>query len=155
LLYLVQDARGRDLAIHLLGAAAWRCAARDRYIGWSSAARVAGLHRIANHSRFMILPWVRVPGLASHLLGALPGQVWVDWRRQHGWRLRLLESFVETGRFTGTCYRAAGWQEVGQTTGRTRQEKGHGAIAPPKGVWVCGLEEGFRQRLVGSKGGAR
>jgi hypothetical protein len=157
LLYLVQDAQGRDLSVHLIGAAAWHCAARDRYIGWSSAARVAGLHRIGNHSRFLVLPWVRVPQLASHLLGALAGRICLDWPSQHGWRLELLESFVEIGRFAGACYRAAHWQEVGQTTGRTRQEKEHRASAPPKSVWVCGLEEGFRERLgsVGQKGGGR
>jgi hypothetical protein len=147
LLYLVQDARGRDLAVHLVGAAAWHCAARDRYIGWSGAARAAGLHRIANHSRFLILPWVGVPHLASHLLGGLTERISCDWPQQHGWRLELLESFVETGRFTGAAYRAAHWQEVGQTTGRTRQEKEHRATAPPKRIWVYGLEEGFRQHL--------
>jgi hypothetical protein len=147
LLYVVQDARGRDLAVHLVGAAAWHCAARDRYIGWSEAARAAGLHRIANHSRFLILPGVGVPHLASHLLGGLTDRISCDWPQQHGWRLELLESFVETGRFTGAAYRAAHWQEVGQTTGRTRQEKEHRATAPPKSVWVYGLEEGFRQHL--------
>jgi hypothetical protein len=147
LLYLVQDGQGRDLAVHLVGAAAWHCAARDRYIGWSEGARRAGLHRIANHSRFLILPWVRVPHLSSHLLGELTGRIGSDWQQQHGWELELLESFVETGRFEGTAYRAAGWQEVGQTTGRTRQVKEHEATAPPKSVWVYGLEKDFRQRL--------
>ena len=71
LIYLVRDAQARDLAVHLVGAAAWQCAARDRYIGWSAVERAAGLPRIANHSRFLILPWVGVPHLASHLLGRL------------------------------------------------------------------------------------
>jgi len=148
LLYLVRDAQGRDLAVQLVGAAAWHCAARDRYIGWSAAARQAGLPRIANHSRFLILPWVRVPHLASHLLGGLTRRVSADWRRQHGWGLELLETFVETGRFAGTAYRAANWQPVGQTTGRTRQEKDHQARAPRKSVWVYGLHRRFRERLA-------
>lgn len=147
LIYLVRDAQGRDLAVHLVGAAAWQCAARDRSIGWSAAARQAGLPRIANHSRFLILPWVRVPHLASHLLGGLTRRVSEDWRRRHGWGLELLETFVETGRFAGTAYRAANWQPVGQTTGRTRQEKLHQARAPRKSVWVYGLHRRFRERL--------
>lgn len=155
LVYLVQDRAGRDLAVHLLGAAAWQCAARDHYIGWSAAQRATGLPRIANHSRFLILPWVRVPQLASHILGALTRRVARDWQAQHGWPLELLETFVETGRFVGTAYRAANWQQVGVTTGRTRQEKRHQAPAPRKAVWVFPLQQGFRQRLrARAQGGA-
>ena len=130
LLYLVRDFQERDLAVHLVGAAAWQCAARDCFIGWSTAQRAGGLQRIGNHSRFLILPWVRVPELASHLLGGLARRICLDWPTQHGWRLELLETFVETGRFRGVCYQAANWQEVGQTTGRTRQEKQHRPQAP-------------------------
>jgi hypothetical protein len=157
LVYLVRDAQGRDLAVHLVGAAAWQCAPRDRYIGWSAAERAAGLPRIGNHSRFLILPWVRVPHLASHLLGGLARRLCVDWPAQHGWRLELLETFVETGRFKGGAYRAANWQSVGLTTGRTRQEKEHRPQAPRKSVWVYPLGEHFRERLVarGERGGAQ
>jgi len=156
LLYLVRDAQGRDLAVHLVGAAAWQCAPRDRYIGWSGMERAAGLSRIGNHSRFLILPWVRVPHLASHLLGGLARRLSVDWPAQHGWRLELLETFVETSRFKGIAYRAANWQLVGLTTGRTRQEKEHRAQAPRKSVWVYPLGQCFRERLgaLGSRGGA-
>jgi hypothetical protein len=107
------------------------------------------LHRIANHSRFLILPWVRVPHLASHLLGQLTRRVSWDWLRLHGWTLELLESFVEEGRFAGVAYRAANWQEVGRTTGRTRQEKQHRPTAPRKSVWVYELEPQFRPHLCG------
>ena len=156
LLYLVRDVEQRDVAVHLVGAAAWHCASRDRYIGWSATERVAGLHRIGNHSRFLILPWVRVPHLASHLLGGLVRRISADWPAQHGWELELLETFVETGRFRGVAYRAANWQEVGQTTGRTRQEKQHRVQAPRKSVWVYPLGKGFREHLgtLGSGGGA-
>jgi hypothetical protein len=157
LIYLVRDTQQRDLAVHLVGAAAWHCAARDRYIGWSAAARQAGLHRIANHSRFLILPWVRAAHLASHLLGGLTRRVSEDWRAQHGWSLELLETFVEAGRFAGLAYRAANWRLVGQTTGRTRQEKQHQAQAPHKSVWVYALHRRFRRHLgAGSSlGGAQ
>jgi hypothetical protein len=156
LLYLVRDAQQRDLAVHLVGAAVWQCAPRDRYIGWGGAERAAGLHRIGNHSRFLILPWVRVAHLASHLLGGLARRVAVDWPTQHGWGLELLETFVEAGRFSGVAYRAANWQPVGQTTGRTRQEKQHRPQAPRKSVWVYPLRQHFRQHLgaLGSRGGA-
>ncbi|SRR6266404_836172 len=148
LLYLVQDRQGRDLAVHLVGAAAWQCAARDEYIGWSASARSRLLPQIGNHSRFLILPHVRVPHLAGHLLGQLTRRVAWDWHQQHGWKLLLLETFVESGRFCGTAYRAANWQRVGQTTGRTRQEKQHRASAPPKSVWVYPLARNFRQLLA-------
>ena len=147
LLYLIQDVLGRDLAVQLVGAAAWHCAARDQFIGWNNAQRQAGLHRLANQSRFLILPWVRVPHLASHLLGGLTRRVARDWSAQHGWRLDLLESFVEKDRFTGAAYRAANWREVGETTGRTRQLKTHQGQSPRKRVWVYGLSAGFRQGL--------
>jgi len=147
LLYLIGDHQGGDLAVHLLGAAAWQCAARDEYIAWSAPARRQHLPQIANHSRFLILPWVQVPQLASHLLGQLTRRVARDWREHHGWSLLLLETFVESGRFAGTAYRAASWQPVGQTTGRTRQQKQHRAIAPVKKVWVYPLTPTFRQQL--------
>lgn len=153
LVYLVQDRHRRDLAVHLVGAAAWQCAARDRWIGWSAATRPAALHRIANHNRFLILPWVAVPELASHVLGQLTRRISADWRREHGWGLELLETFVEAGRFVGTAYRAANWQWVGQTAGRTRQEKAHRAQAPRKQVWVYALARGFRPRLQTNRGG--
>jgi Domain of unknown function (DUF4338) len=156
LVYLVRDRTGRELAVHLVGAAAWQCAARDRAIGWDAVARARGLERIANHSRFLILPWVRVPQLASHLLGGLTRRIARDWQAAHGWRLDLLETFVETGRFVGTAYRAANWRAVGVTTGRTRQEKQHRAQAPRKAVWIFPLHRQFRQRLgvLSTSGGA-
>jgi hypothetical protein len=147
LLYLVKDKGGRDLAVHLIGAAAWQCADRDQFIGWSSAARKMGLERIANHSRFLVLPWIKVEHLASHLLSQLTGRLAVDWPARYGVELALLESFVEIGRFEGTAYAAANWQRVGQTTGRTRQEKHHRAQQPRKAIWVYPLEPNFRQLL--------
>jgi hypothetical protein len=147
LLYLVKDQFGRDVAVHLIGAAAWHCADRDRFIGWSAAVRSTHLGRIANHSRFLLLPWIEVPHLASHLLGQLPRRVTQDWPARHGVALALLESFVEIGRFEGTAYAAANWQRVGQTTGRTRQEKHHRAEQPGKAIWVYPLRPKFRSRL--------
>jgi hypothetical protein len=153
LLYLVEDSQGRELAVHLVGAAAWQCAPRDTYIGWDPNQRAAHLPHIANHSRFLLLPWVRVLHLASHLLKQLTRRVSEDWLSYHGRRLWLVESFVETGRFEGAAYQAAGWLEVGQTTGRTRQEKQHCAQAPRKSVWVYPLGSELGRPL--GQGGAR
>jgi hypothetical protein len=144
----VQDVQGRDLGVHWVGAAAWHCAPRDRYLGWSEAARRAHRFRIANHSRFLLLPWVAVPHWASHRLGQWARRLGPDWPDRHGWALELIETFVEYGRFAGTAYRAANGQRLGQTTGRTRQEKAHRVAAPAKSVWVYALHPEFRQRLT-------
>ena len=85
--------------------------------------------------------------LASHLLGGLTRRISRDWKAEHGWPLELLETFVQADRFRGVAYRAANWQEVGQTTGRTRQEKQHRAQAPRKTVWVYALSNGFGENL--------
>jgi len=147
LVYVVQDRLGRDLAVHLVGAAAWQCAPRDRFIGWTSSVRAAHLQRVANHSRFLVLPWVRVRHLASHLLAGLRRRVARDWWEVHGHRLVLLESFVEKMRHAGTSYRADNWRCVETTQGRTRQDKTHRAVAPLKTVWVYPLGVQFRQEL--------
>ena len=143
--YLVQDRHGRPLACALFGAAAWQCAARDRCIGWTAAQRQRGLPGVANQARFLILPWVRVPHLASHLLAELTGRLSADWARKYGHPVWLVETFVELGRFAGTCYRAANWVEVGATTGRTRQTLA--TPVPRKAVYLYPLHPHFRQRL--------
>lgn len=148
LVYLIQDRFGRDLAVHLVGAAAWQCAPRDRFVGWDSIHRRARLERIANHSRFLILPWVRVAHLASHVLAGLRRRVVGDWWECHGHRLVLLETFVESPRYAATAYLADNWQCLGLTQGRTRQEKSHCAVAPLKMVWVYPLRADFRQELA-------
>lgn len=147
LAYLVQDRQGRDLACALFGAAAWKTQPRDSFIGWTAAQRQAHLGRVANNSRFLILPWVRVPELASHILGRVARRLATDWQAQYGHRVVLLETFVERGRFRGTCYRAANWICVGQTQGRTRQDRQHTLQAPVKDVWVYALQADFRKTL--------
>jgi len=145
--YLVWDRQGRALACLLFGAAAWKTQGRDAFIGWTAAQRQAQLHQVANHSRFLILPWVRVPGLASHLLGRVARRIAADWQGRYGHRVALLETFVEQGRFRGSCYRAANWIWVGRTQGRTRQDRRHVLQAPVKDVWVYPLQADFRKVL--------
>lgn len=145
--YLVRDVRGRELAVMVFGAAAWQVAVRDRFIGWSAEQRRQRLGAIVNQQRFLILPWVRVPHLASHLLALSTRRLAADWQSRYGHAVWLAESFVEN-RFAGTAYRAAGWLPLGQTTGRTRQDRHHTLHTAPKTVWVRPLHPHFRQRLL-------
>lgn len=150
--YLVHDQHDRLLGCMLFGAAAWRVAGRDRFIGWDERDRKQALSRIANNMRFLILPWVRVPHLASHLLAAIRRRISTDWQEKYGHPILLLETFVEQRRFAGTCYQADNWIHVGQTTGRTRNHKSGEPKVPVKSVWLYPLCRGFRQRLSPSAG---
>ena len=148
--YLVGDRQGRPVACVLFGAPAWHCQARDQYIGWDAPTRQRHLGYVANNTRFLILPWVQVPHLASHLLGRIARRLSGDWQHKYGHPIHLLETFVDTSRFRGTCYRAANWTAVGQTTGRTRQNKTRTPQSPPKAVWLYPLRKDFRQALCAS-----
>jgi hypothetical protein len=145
--YLVRDCHGREVACLLFGPAAWKVAARDAFIGWSAEQRQAGLSHVANNSRFLILPGVPMPHLASHVLAGTVRRLRADWLAQHGRALWLVESFVERERFAGTSYRAANWQRVGQTQGRTRNDPEHRLQTPIKDVYLLALMPDFRQRL--------
>jgi hypothetical protein len=147
--YLVRDRHGRELACLLFGAAAWRARARDEFIGWDQTQRARALHYLANNSRFLVLPWTKVPGLASHLLSQVVGRLASDWQSKYGHPIYLLESFVEQGRFRATCYRAANWLRVGQTRGRGRQ--GSNPLEPTeprKEVYLYPLTRDFRRHLL-------
>jgi len=145
--YLARDASGRELAVMVFGAAAWKVADRDAFIGWSRAQREARLGWIVNQQRFLILPWVRVPHLASHLLALALRRLGADWQRRYGHAVWLVETFVEESRFAATSYKAAGWTRVGQTTGRTRQDRDRTLHTPAKGIWVKPLHPRFREPL--------
>ena len=149
--YLVRDAQARPLACVLFGAAAWQCAARDRYLGWDSAVRAQNLQLIANNTRFLILPWVQVAHLASHVLGRIAQRLSRDWQAKYGHPIYLLETFVQCDRFRGTAYRAANWVRVGQTQGRTRQDRADGTWhqSAIKDVYLYPLHRRFRQHLQG------
>lgn len=148
--YLVYDRQGRVLGCLLYGAAAWRVASRDRFIGWDESARKCGLSRIANNMRFLILPGIRVPHLASHLLAIISRRISSDWQAKYGHPILLLETFVEQQRFAGTCYKAANWIPVGETTGRTRNHNSKTPMAPVKSVWLYPLHRFFQRQLTGS-----
>jgi hypothetical protein len=147
--YLVQDRQGRDLACLLFGAAAWRAAARDEFLGWSESQKIRGLPLVTNNTRFLVLPWVKVRGLSSHILSRVARRLSGDWQGKYGHPIYLLETFVDTARFRGTCYRAANWECVGQTRGRGRQGRDHQRLtATVKDIYLYPLHRQFRQKLL-------
>lgn len=146
--YLVQTRDGQDVACLLFGAAAWQSAARDKFIGWTAAQRAQGLSQVVNNTRFLVLPWVKVPGLASHVLSRAVRRLSGDWQCKYGHPVWLVETFVDGDRFAGTAYRAANWQWLGQTQGRGRQGPDPRVRSTSvKEVFVYPLHRHFRQRL--------
>jgi hypothetical protein len=145
--YTICDAEGRLLAGLLFGSAAWKCRARDEVIGWSSEQRRRHLYRITNNSRFLVLPWVQVPHLASWSLGTVLRRLSSDWQEKYGHGICLVETFVDAERFAGTCYRAANWRRVGQTSGRSRQDRRHRLQVPVKDIYLYPLARDWRGRL--------
>lgn len=146
--YLVFDCRGRLLSCVLFGSAAWKVGCRDRYIGWDGVQRPKRLHLVTNNMRFLVLPWVRVPHLASHVLSRIVCRIGEDWKRIYGHDVVLLETFVDVSRFRGTCYRAANWRYVGRTKGRSRNDRYAKIRVPQKDVYLYPLRSGFREILV-------
>jgi hypothetical protein len=134
-----------------LGAAAWKLAPRDRFIGWTPAEREQHLPEVADLHRFLVLPWVKVPCLASHLLGQLARRVRADWAARYQVPLALLETFVEADRFTGTCFAAANWLNVGKTQGRGRMDPNRRGGETVKDIWLLPLVPGFRHALSGGR----
>lgn len=120
---------------------------RDRYIGWDAATRRRNISGVAYNTRLLILPWVRVPHLASHLLSRCARRIKVDWPRVYGHEIYLLETFVDTERFAGTCYKAANWCCVGQTTGRGKNDQTKKVNRSIKAVWCYPLCKDFREKL--------
>src|SRR5438477_7509056 len=137
--YLARDRHGREVACLLFGAAAWRCGPRDKFFNWDKNRRRQRLCEVANNTRFLIMPWIRVPGLASHILGQVARRIAEDWVVKYRHGVEWLETFVERDRFRGTCYRAANWQCVGQTTGRSRQDPQHQFEVPIKDIYLYRL----------------
>jgi hypothetical protein len=144
--YWVGSAQGRPLAAVVFGAAAWQCAVRDRWIGWTRTQRAQRLGWVLNNTRFLVVPWLRVPHLASHILGRISRRIAADWSIKYRQPLYLLETFVDRQRFAGTCYRAANWIAVGQTQGRGRQGP-HEPSTSSKEVFVYPVHPHSRQHL--------
>jgi transposase len=138
-------AKDRLLALFGYGASAWRLAPRDRWIGWSEAQRNAQLSRVVCQARFLILPWIRCPNLASKLLALSAARLAIDWEQHYRIRPWLLETFVDTSRYHGTCYRAANWINVGQTTGRGKMGR---TRLPRKQIYLYPLCRDSKKRFA-------
>ena len=147
--YVVRDGQHRPLACAVFGAAAWKCQDRDGFIGWPAQQRQRNLALVANNSRFLILPWVKAPHLGSWVLGQVAGRIARDWQAKYGHPVVLLETFVERERFGGTVYRAANWQRVGATRGRTRQDRHTRIQVPVKDIYLYPVCRRFREALQG------
>ncbi len=145
--YLVRDRHGRPVACSLFGSAAWKCADRDAFLGWEPAARERNLQWLTNNTRFLVLPWVEVPHLASHVLGLIARRICGDWQAKYGHPVHALETFVDRSRFRGTCYRAANWLRLGATQGRTRNDRNRSIQTAIKDVYLYPLTPHFRQEL--------
>ena len=139
-------AQDRPVACLALSSAPWR-GPRDRFIGWKPAVRRKNLHLIAYNTRYLILPWVKVPHLASHILGRMARRISADWQEIYGHPIYYLETFVDRERFAGTCYRAANWVVLGKTTGRGIKDKVHRVTLSKKDVLGYPLCKDFRRRL--------
>jgi hypothetical protein len=145
--YLAQASAGTVGALGY-GAAAWACAPRDRHIGWDPATRQANLHLVAGNARFLILPHLRVPNLASAILARAARQLPADWQDRYGYAPVLLETFVDTNRFTGASYRAANWIWAGYTKGRGKLDRHHQHAQPVKEVYLYPLDRHYQRILT-------
>lgn len=144
--YFVRFA-GEVTALLWFRAAVWKTAPRDRFIGWSDSQRKKNLHLVINNSRFLILPWVHSPNLASRILSMTRKRIADDWSYRYKYSPVMAETFVETPRFYGTCYKAANWICLGQTKGIGRLGIANNPQLPIKSIWVYPLVKNFRKQL--------
>ncbi len=140
----------RPIACIAVSSAPFHIGCRDRFIGWSPEIRKQNLHLIVYNSRFLILPWVKIKHLASHLLGWICRNLADDWAQLYHHPVHFLETFVDTERFEGTCYKAANWIYLGRTTGRGKDDKTHKINRSIKAVWGYPLSKKFRCLLTGN-----
>jgi Domain of unknown function (DUF4338) len=145
--YLV-FAQGRAVACVAWSSAPRHLGSRDQFIGWSAPARLKNIGLLAYNTRFLILPWVRVPHLASHILGRMTRRLSADWQHLYAHPIYFVETFIDPQRFRGTCYRAANWTVLGTTTGRGKDDLTHRANRSIKEVLGYALVKDFRQRLA-------
>jgi hypothetical protein len=140
-------AQGRPIACMAWSSSPRHLGSRDKFIGWSKSARLANIGMLAYNTRFLILPWVRVPHLASHLLGRIARRLSSDWQAVYAHPIYFLETFIEPERFRGTCYKAANWTLMGVTTGRGKADMTHQANRSIKQVFGLALVKDFRERM--------
>ena len=145
--YTVHDRHGRLLALLGFSTAARTLAPRDRFIGWTPALRQKNLPLVIDNARFLILPWIRIPNLASHILSVVCRQLPGQWTERYNTSPVLIETFVETPRFTGATYKASGWVNVGTTQGRGRYDRYKQYDKPKKDIWLRPLRKDWQRTL--------
>jgi hypothetical protein len=145
--YLFFDAYGRPLGCMMWGAAAWKVKPRDAYIGWNAEQRTRNLSLVVNNNRFLVLPWISIKCLASHVLSKICHRLSDDWQEKYHHPIYLAETFVEKDRFKGTCYKAANWVHVGVTQGRGKMDINKQYLLPVKDIWLYPLDISFREKL--------
>jgi hypothetical protein len=145
--YFITSSRAR-LGCLLVASGARALRDRDEWIGWTAQQRLSNLPYVINNSRFLLFPWVRVAHLASHVLGQLARQIRADWQARWNYQPALLETFVDSARHRGVCYRAAGWVVIGETTGKGLKVRGHRYRTSKKRILVRPLVDDFRERLL-------
>lgn len=138
---------GRPLACCAFSSSPRHIGCRDRFIGWDKNVRRANIHLISYNTRFLILPWVCVKHFASHILAAIARRICADWQQCYRHPVYMLETFVDTERFAGTCYKAANWRYLGLTVGRGKNDQSHKVNRSIKAVWAYPLCKDFRERL--------
>jgi hypothetical protein len=143
---------GQIVACLAWASAAFKVKSRDDIIGWDSDTRRHRLHLLANNTRFLVLPWIRVKHLASKILSLNCRRLSDDWYRRYRHRLFLAETFVDTARFAGTCYKAANWRYVGHTSGSAKRGNCYSHHGQPKAVYLYPLARHFEKELAGDKG---
>ena len=136
----------RVIACVGFGCSAFKVACRDRFIGWNTVEKAGNISKVVNNSRFLILPWVRIPHLASFVLGAIIRRLGRDWTAYYGHPVVLAETFVDLERFSGTCYRAAGWRCLGRTAGRGRNDRYNKCGKSVKAMFIKELCKNFREK---------
>ncbi len=146
--YIIRG-EGQILAAIGFGGAAFKSAARDHLIGWDNDSRQQHLVQVVNNNRFLILPWIRVPHLASHILGRVIRRLKEDWQAYYNREIVLLETFVEQARFKGTCYKAANWRYIGETKGRGRNDRYSQNKVPIKDIYIYPLDRRYKEILQG------
>ena len=145
--YAVHDRNGWPLAMLGFSTAAWKLAPRDTFIGWTRQLREKNLPFVVDNPRFLILPWVKIPNLGSHILAIIRRRLPDDWTERYNTTPVLIETFVETPRYTGAVYRASGWIHVGATQGRGRYDRDRQFDKPKKDVWLRPLRRDWKRSL--------
>jgi hypothetical protein len=145
--YLFFSQEWKPIAAIIFTSAPRHIGARDKHIGWTAETRRKNIHLMAYNTRFLIMPWVRIPHLASHILGAIARRICADWQKQYRHPIYFLETFVDTERFAGTCYKAANWQYLGLTKGLGKNSRTKRPNRSIKAVWGYPLVKDFRARL--------